>query len=499
MTRPNPEIIPTALFHAFSQDINRLPPHMRGQYDPAQMAIDYSAGIIGPADELRTLAAIGSPWFEPDDDYNDYVNNLSPGLDSKKLQEAMLSGYRGDAWLPDQVKALGRQPEPYELSPGGKLSSQIDRRQRLYQTVGDNRPSPLAQTAPEAKADSEMRPWTGAQSWSETPGDTSLHPWTGQPQIDRAIGAADLYMKEHDSDKHNWLDSDSWANELFNPENWLGTFTTQMGPVISDAASHAGDKAFRQGIAGSWANPLEWGESYGDAATRAGAAQWNRTSPQITQDQGSWLANNELVSKGRLAHRNSEGMTSGDTFRRAFGDYLPESWNGRVPYVQPAINAGMSLGNSLLDMSSFGLTPKAIPNMVRSAAVGAARSRIPGVTRFATSVADDIGRHQIAKPKWISRLAHNLSDEALDPGAVGQIGIEAFASAQNESKDDFNRRIADEEKDRRQNMNAAHSLQGHVVTPQYGPSSWIRKALITPSAATGKMIDRVKSSNAWSK
>lgn len=431
--QPSQKTTEAALFHAFSAEIARLPLEYQDQFDPAQMAMDYASGRQNEQVlQILSLAHVGNPaknWDSEEELPFSDIDRAGHG----RLQDALLSDYEGEAWLPDQVESLGRAPEPYELSPGGKISEQARRRQQLFDSVANSRGG-------------EIDPWTGVDSGG------------------RAAGAASLYLDGVRDTHMNWLDKNVLM-ETQNPENWLGTFATQMGPVGSDAGSQFGSHVLRGNISSALL------DSVGDAATRSAGAQFNRTNPQFAQDHGDWRANNEVLNRGRQAYIDSEGMSSGDTFRSAFGFH--------IPYVQPLINTGMSIANGLLDFSSAGLAPKAIPSAVKSVATGAAASGIPGVSRFGRSVATDIGRTLTARPTAASRFVANSADELVDPMtpaiAASEYGEHLYG--QPETDEQFDDRVARQHQDRQQGVKQLESLAPEVVAPKYGPSHWIKRSL----------------------
>lgn len=434
MSKPSQKTTEAALFHAFSSEIARLPPEDQQRFNPSQMALDFAAGRPNDqVSEILTLSHIGNPEMNWGSEENELPYADMSRDEHKKLQDLLLGDYRGDAWLPDQVKELGRAPEPYELSPGGKVSEQARRRQHLFDVVANA-------------------------------GGGQVDPWTGVDSQGQAAGAASQYLNGARDTHASFLDKNV-LGETQNPENWLGTFVTQMGPVGSDAASQFATHALQGNIGAALL------DSVGDAATRSAGAQFNRTNPQFARDHGGWRANNEVLQKGRDAYAKSEGMTSGDTFRSAAGFH--------VPYIQPLINTAMSIGNGLFDGSSIGLAPKAIPNMVKSAATGAAASKIPGVAGLGRSVAADIGGNMARRPTFASRLLANSSDELVDPmtPAIAASEYAGYMGDQPETDQQFSDRTAREHEDRQQSNKRLASLAPEVVAPKYGPSHWIRRSL----------------------
>jgi hypothetical protein len=419
-----------ALRHAYAQDIARLPEDLQGMFDADAMAAAHAAGKKHPSvDAFRYYRQVGHPEYQPKDD-------------ERELQDQMLKGYAGKGWTPSQLN--GRTPESYELSPGGQYLDQLDSRNRLYESFDPKDP----------KAD---------QGWFGMPGPSA---WAGSSQDSQKAGAAKLYADQIDR-KYAYLPGTgpgTWMpgvpeggfREILNPENFVGSFTTKMGGVLSDGASLIGTALLRG------TDPTA---AAGDAAVRSQASDFNRTNPALAADRG-WRANDALIQQGRDAHANSEGMTAGDTFRGAIGNHvLPESWNGQVPYAQPVINAGMSFANGMLDGTGLVGAHKAVPTAVRGVATQVAKSGIPGVTKFARSTAKDITGHLAKHPTYLGRQAAYNLDEAADVTNLVELGAELM-TGDNRSNSQWKADQKTEESGRQQAVKQLENLNEQIVRPK---------------------------------
>lgn len=408
-----------AVRHAVQAELDRMPPFIQARY---KLDLDgLSKSLLAGEENDQTkdfdgLVSIGRPEHEPADDFE------------RKLQDLLLSKYTGTGWTPEELKRLGREPEPYEMSHGAQMAHQMKERRRLFTELE------RARTTKAAAPMSIQSPFGAVPSFA--------------PQRTDEVARQQAY----DVATKNYADStvrekalfSSLGNEVDNPENFLGTYLTKMGPVLSDgfslAATNALDGDPNTSILGGFT----------DAASRSYGADWNRTSPQLTADQG-WRENDALIRRMREAYRDSQGMTSGDTFRATFG--------GHVPGIQPLINGAMSFGNGLLDMSSLAGALASAP--VKAVAAQTAKAGVPGVSNYAAGVAKDIGR-----AGWGARTMQEVGDETLDVTNVAATGAHFFAEPKKETGSEFNARIAEESQRRSAAIKALEQEQNSIRRPQ---------------------------------
>lgn len=309
----------------------------------------------------------------------------SPGF--AEVQDRVMdhNGYKGRGWTPDQVEALGREPEPFEYSPGGRFASDASARADLLRRL--NEPAGM------------------------------LEGFVGATPEQQAENAIDVYEDElgrtHES---QWT-----LNSLNNPDGYLGHFTTQMGPVLSDAAGFLGDALLGRGNAS---------EAMGNAAVRAGSADWNRSSPMLANDAG-WRANDDLIATQREALSDSTSMGARDFLRAAANkagfDYQPGM--ASAPFEIAAI-----FGNGMMDGSFLG-----------GMASGAARGTL-------------------TRPS----LLKELLEEGLTDGGLSGAAHLAFSDSTPESQSEFQSRLDEDQAKRERAIKVLESGQDEVRTPTPG-------------------------------
>jgi hypothetical protein len=459
-----------ALRHAYSQDIARLPEDIQGMFDADAMAAAHASGQKHPmTGVLRHHMMVGHPKYVPQ------------SADEFEQQDRMLGGYAGEVWTREQADALGRDPQSYEFSPGGKMTADAEARMRLHDDI---------QKAHTAKATSPTR---GISSPGGFIPNFAQHQSTDEDvRTENMARAAQHYNDSIDRRKasvvgyspetsHQHYDEQgrphgdptgypsgmnhplvTLAKEIVNPENAAGSLTTKMGGVLSDGASLFATALLRKAH-GVDADPMA---AAGDAAVRSQAADFNRTYPVVANDRG-WRENNKLIEEGRGYRAKSEGMTAGDTWRGAIGNHiLPESWNGQVPYLQPVINTALSFGNGMADGSGAVGSFKAIPQIVRGVASGVARSGVPGLARFAASTANDITQHLTKNPKYLQRFVGYNVDEAADVTNLAEGGIEATMPRDPRSNSQWSADQHTEEAHRQHAIKKLEGMNEQIIRPE---------------------------------
>jgi hypothetical protein len=442
-----------ALRHAYEADIARLPPELQAGFNAGSMAAAHATGKTHPrAEMLRGHMKIGHPSYVPQ------------SANEFEQQDHMLTGYRGEQWFPDQLN--GRTPDSYEYSPGGKMTASAEARMRLHDDMlkahtakattpsrGMSSPggfvpnfSQRQSTDEEVQKDNMER---AAQHYSDS--------------IDRKASAGHLMgipyptqMGYAPEGGFKPIDGTVVSREMTNPENFAGSFTTKMGGALSDGWSNLGTALLRGTDASAAA---------GDTAVRSYGADFNRSHPVLAKDNG-WRANNALVEEGRAAHAGSEGMYAGDMFRKIAEPYLPKELKGQIPVIQPLINAGMGLVNGMMDGSIVAGSTKAIPNLVRGVARGAAKTGIPLVKQLGNSTANSITNHLAQKPTYLGRLGHEAFDETLDVTNAADAGMSYIAPGDTRTKEQFDAEDKDEEVQRQQSIKRLESINDQIIRPQ---------------------------------
>jgi hypothetical protein len=406
-----------ALIHAIKAEIARLPPRSRASFNPEEMAASYLAGT--PSEEMEAIRGfnrIGHPDYQSergkDEDEQSFAERQQQDL---AMQEHLLAGYRGRGFTPEEKEALGREPESYEYSSGGRLLRDIEARKRLFDEI---------ESRGKRQPKSTYAYGTSAPNLTD-PLDAMASQYAGDIEQDKAYAFR--------------------PSSLNNPENFVGSYLTQMGPVLSDAGSML---ATERNTGGSGANAL------GDAAARAYGADWNRTSPQLAHDRG-WRENDALIKRMRKAYEDSNGQSSGDTFR---------SWTGgHIPYIQPLINGAMSFANGLLDFSSVATGPGA--SLTKAAASGLARSGVPVAKHYGSHIVRQISKDIAQNPGWAGRGLREIGDETLDVGNVVNTVGEFAADPSKETPEQFQSRTAKDAEKRKLAIRDMEANQDQIVRP----------------------------------
>ena len=255
-----------------------------GDATPYEVAQQMYAGEGPLYNSMLYFLDVGNPRFEPENDGEEY------------LQNRLLEGYTGMGWLPSQVEALGRTPEPMEMSPGARMAHEINARRNFI--------------------------------------------------LSRDLEA---YEKSKTFDPRNEGTSlEQVLRNANNPETPVGTFFTKFGHVFSDAASHAGDAL--RGYGEIW-------NSVGDAFVRSNGADWNRLFPLLTSEDGDWRSRDALIKQGRRAFAESQGLDANKFIQAFFNnaglDYYPN------PVSNMTAGTAVTVGNGVFD-GSYGGTWKQI-------------------------------------------------------------------------------------------------------------------------------------------
>lgn len=202
-----------------------MPEWMCSGYDVDQLVQGHLAGQPN-AQFFDTLSA-GSPQYQSDNPV------------AVAMQDVLNAGYKGKAWTPSQVKELGREPQPYEFSPGGRHLDQLTQREKLYQALME-----------EAKPES-TRGWQEvgggdpyANANSNSLQDVAYRKDSAAKEYGARVGRTHAYTPGTGPGTYLPGFPDEGMSAFFNPENSIGTLTTKMGPVLSDAASQIGTASF---------------------------------------------------------------------------------------------------------------------------------------------------------------------------------------------------------------------------------------------------------------
>ena len=300
------------------------------------------------SDRLDWHLRVADPGYEPADDFE------------RRYQDAILSGYTGDGWTPDQRDKLleeGRvvydatvgvplhvesaTPGYKEMSPGKKMRSDFGARRDFIQG-GDKGvyKDRLATAGPQSR----MPDTDDVMGFLEFAG-SKLKPLlkehTRIPALPFGEALLDQLPDPEDVRKTGYSGTD-FVEDMENPETFLGYYATRMGPILSQAGSLIGDALLREG-----------GSSVTDAAANAeiarNASGANMTSPQLEVDEG-WRENNKLIEDQRAAYDAANGLPAAEVPRQFFAKMgIPYHRN---PFTDVAVGVPITVANSALDGGS---------------------------------------------------------------------------------------------------------------------------------------------------
>ena len=413
-----------ALLDAIQLDYDQIPAPLRQIFGTPEEIAEHLLARDDVGKQYRAILELASPDADP--------AKLSSALGlpeevGRDIQRQMLAGYTSEGWQPSQLN--GREPEPYEMSPG---AAWLNRRRARQDLIGEV----YRDSAPEDQG------FLGGLL------SLPFHDMAGEQ--DPLEVAANVYF-----DRKGWTHAPSWNfKSIENPESMVGGYFTKMGPVLSDAASQLGTALL--------SDSESRGDAFGDAATRSYASDFNRTSPVLAEEMEPQAAH-ELIQRMRQARSGSEGMDSADTLRSMTGQ-KSSGWTRPVEWA-------MSLGNGLLDGSvlNLGSIPKAAASQL-------AKSSTPLLQNYglhAIKHADEVGG-------FMSRLAPELMEEGATDGTI-TAGTNAFygdlyKQRGEESDEDFAQRQAAEAKEREQSMKFMEANNDKIKRPET-PTTWAGKKL----------------------
>jgi len=308
--------IRSAVAHAVAAELDRLPPRTRAVMGLSDTDAVVESVLSGgdSVKDLAILMAVGSPDFDIADAER---LGIEPEV-AQRLQDRMLREYTSEGWTPEQIEALGRDPESLEYSPGAKMLADTRARQEL-----------IGKAAPRYK-----------------PAEATTGGWLMNLLGDSAMGPVGETENVYDQDAQRFEAARQYMDavkathapfslqSLQSPETTLGNYATKMGPVMADAASQLGTALLSDGESAM--------DSIGNAAVRSYGADWNRVSP-VLKNHTDWRSSHKLINDMRNAYADSTGMDSADTLRAATG-IKPSGWTRPVEWA-------MSVGNGMLDGS----------------------------------------------------------------------------------------------------------------------------------------------------
>jgi len=399
------------LTHAIKQALDADLARMGGlDVDTMKLAQEIANGDFSNAGGVLKRMQMGHPEFTPEDDRQ------------RAFQQDMLDGengegaYEGMAWRPHQVEALGRQPEPRELSPGGKqlhgMNSRIDFLDKLRKAHEGHVPGFFED------------PWGAIKSRISTK--------------EKLIADA---LSDYQNSQTQTHGHSGWLGALTNPEYFLGNGITQTMQPFSEAASaHASDPksnwnhpdwignpdSLDPNDRPTWENlparllqlpallatsaPEYFTKHLPAAADQADAARiFNKVNPQLNlPKEMSGLDADKQVHEGRSLYAKLSGLDADDEYRMR---------NREFPSM--AVSQLMSMGNGLIDptMLAFPLATAA-----KSAATGAKVTARGVLKGLASHAGEEATEEMFQSPALqVPMLAHqDAVDDASEAAGYGR-------------------------------------------------------------------------------
>ena len=298
------------------------------------------------ADRLDWHLRVTDPGYEPADDFE------------RRYQDAILAGYTGDGWTPEQRDKLSEEgrvvydatvgvpihvesatPGYKEMSPGKKMRSDFEARRDFIQGgdkgVYEDR---LATAGPQSRMP-ELNDFAGtlgllgnllsggSSGTVSTAGGTMYNVPSSPP------------LKKPESTGYSGTD---FVEDMENPETFLGYYNTRMGPVLSQVGSLIGDALLRNDETS--ADPVYNALANAEISRQASGA--NMTSPQLEVDEG-WRENNKLIEDQKEAYDAANGL-SGAEYPRQMASNMGMKYH-RNPFTDTVLGLPFTVGNSMLD------------------------------------------------------------------------------------------------------------------------------------------------------
>ena len=291
---------------------------------------------------------VADPGYEPVDDFE------------RRYQDAILEGYTGDGWTPEQRDKLAEEgrvvydatvgvpihvesatPGYKEMSPGKKMRSDFEARRDFIQGgdkgVYEDR---LATAGPQSR----MPDGEDIMGFLEFTG-SKLKPYLKEhsaiPYLPFGDALLDQLPDSEDVRKTGYSGS-NFVEDMENPETFLGYYNTRMGPVLSQVGSLIGDALLRDDETS--VDPVYNALANTEISRQASGA--NMTSPQLEVDEG-WRKNNKLIEDQKEAYDAANGLSGAEYPRQIMGNYGRTYY--RNPFSDTVLGLPFTVGNSMLD------------------------------------------------------------------------------------------------------------------------------------------------------
>ena len=286
-----------------------------GEATPTDVAQQMYAGEGPLFNSMNNVLKYGNPQSKFEDPEYAMQNGVA-----RDMQDRLLEGYTGMGWLPSQIEALGRQPKPKEMSPGGRMAHELSARAKFIQ-------------------DRDLAAYEKSKTFNP-------RTW---------VEGGDPFERLSILKDYGW----QALQDAQNPETPVGTFMTKMGNVVADAASHAGDALLGAGN-------IE--DSVGDAAVRSSGADFHRMYPAHVSEDGDWRTRDKLIEDGRRAYAESQGMDANKYIQTFFNnagiEYYPN------PISNMTAGTAVSVGNGFFDGSYGGPRSQIVEELATDGGMG---------------------------------------------------------------------------------------------------------------------------------
>ena len=312
------------------------------------IAQQYVNGESGDRGVLDWHLEVADPGYEPVSDFE------------RRYQDAVLKGYTGDGWTPDQRDKLANEgrvvydatvgvpihvesatPGYKEMSPGKKMRSDFEAR-RDFIHGGDKGvfEKRLATAGPQSR----MPDGDDIMGFLEFAG-SKLKPLlkehTNIPLLPFGDALLDQLPDSEDVRKTGYSGT-NFVEDMENPETFLGYYNTRMGPVLSQVGSLIGDALLRNDETS--ADPVF--NALANAEISRAASGANMTSPQLEVDSG-WRENNKLIEDQGAAYDAANGLSGAEYPRQIYAN-MGKTYH-RNPATDTLFGLPFTIGNSMLD------------------------------------------------------------------------------------------------------------------------------------------------------
>lgn len=382
----------------------------------------------------RTLAALTDHRLTDEQLVGEDGEESMPfGRPARELRKTMWKDWSGPGWSRQEEQALGRPKQPYELSPGDRVSHQWMRDRQFLGDILDRNEVEL----PPA----ETMAWGGSPSkehYVKNNIDQALH-WYRKgkdathtfPHENYRIFAGVPFLGQlpglgGEPNFRHYQTNESSGNWMVNPDSTIGAITTKIATPTEDFANQVTMANPEQGsghtpvitpIKDFFSNLREHGgQALKDSYNKAEAAQFVTHSPRLptTEMHPSHLDRIRMLRDIQKAYEDSRQKEGGDWHREKTG----EEATGVGKFA-------MRVGSSLMDPSlAFTVGSAGLGAMAKGATVaGKAGAIARGAgTELGQELAENVGvmsmfegleggQWKSTKPDTVPNFEHKMIEE----------------------------------------------------------------------------------------